>query len=64
MVKKLAKDLEENPYAFAILQTLGFYHMYLFHTDEPQKQSLSHALKISFSTAKTIEVKRQSRTLN
>ena len=62
-VKKLAADLEHNPYAFGVLQSLGFYHMYMFHTDEPQKQALSSALKISFTYAKAIEVKKTGRTL-
>lgn len=62
-VKKLAADLEKNPYAFGILQSLGFYHMYMFHTDEPQKQALCETLKISFSQAKAIEIKKPGRTL-
>ncbi|TCP15956.1 metallophosphoesterase [Simplicispira metamorpha] len=62
-VKKLAQDLEKNPYAFGVLQTLGFYHMYMFHTDEPQKQALCSVLKISFGQAKAIEVRKPGRTL-
>lgn len=62
-IRKLAEDLEGNPYAFAILQTLGFYHMYMFHTDEPQKQALCKTLKISFEQAKAIEVKKTGRTI-
>lgn len=62
-VRKLAKDLEKNPYAFGVLQSLGFYHMYMFHTDEPQKQALCEALQISFGAAKAIELKKPGRLL-
>lgn len=62
-VKALAEELEKNPYAFGILQTLGFYHMYMFHTDEPQKQALCSTLKISFEQAKAIEVRKPGRML-
>ncbi|MDN3224056.1 STAND family AAA ATPase [Pseudomonas nunensis] len=58
-IRKLASDLDHNPYAFGILQTLGFTHMYMFHTDEPQKQALCSTLKISFEKAKTIEAKKR-----
>ena len=63
-VKKLARDLEKNPYAFGVLQSFGFIHMSMFHTDEPQKQALSSVLKISFPVAKAIEVKKQGRILH
>lgn len=62
-VRKLAKDLDKNPYAFGILQSLGFYHMYMFHTEEPQKQALCEALQISFGAAKAIEIKHPGRML-
>jgi NAD(P)-dependent dehydrogenase (short-subunit alcohol dehydrogenase family) len=62
-IKKLASDLEHNSYAFGVLQSLGFYHMYMFHTDEQQKQALSSILKISFLHAKAIEMKKVGRTL-
>lgn len=62
-VKSLAGDLEKNPYAFGVLQSLGFIHMYMFHTDEPQKQALSSTLKISFQAVKAIEMKKQGRML-
>lgn len=63
-LKKLAKDLDGNPYAFHVLQHLGFYHMYLFHTDETQKQALSKVLNISFEQAKAIELKKSIRTMS
>ena len=63
IVRRLASDLEDNPYAFGVLQQLGFYHMYMFHTDEPQKQALCSVLKISFSEAKAIEMKKGGRIL-
>jgi len=62
-VRKLAAQLEKNPYAFSVLQSLGFYHMYMFHTDEPQKQALCETLKISFEQAKAIEVRKAGRIL-
>lgn len=64
LVKKLAEDLHGNPYAFGILQSLGYFHMSMFHTEEKQKQALCHILKISYLAAKAIEVRKQSRTLN
>lgn len=63
-LKKLAKDLDGNPYAFHVLQHLGFYHMYLFHTSETQKQALSKVLNISFEQAKAIEIRKSVRTMN
>jgi hypothetical protein len=62
-IKSLANELEKNPYAFGVLQSLGYIHMYMFHTDEVQKQALSHALKISFQAAKAIEVQKSVRML-
>ncbi len=62
-VRRLAAQLDKNPYAFGVLQSLGFYHMYMFHTDEPQKQALCNTLKISFEQAKAIEVSKAGRTL-
>ncbi len=62
-VKGLARDLEKNPYAFGVLQSLGFFHMSMFHTEEPQKQALSSALKISFHAVKAIEVRKRGRLL-
>lgn len=64
VVKRLASDLDRNPYGFAVLQTLGFYHMYMYHTDEVQKQALCATLKISFDTAKSIEISKPGRTLS
>lgn len=62
-VRKLASQLEKNPYAFGVLQSLGFYHMYMFHTDESQKQALCETLKISFEQAKVLEVRKAGRLL-
>ena len=64
LVKKLAGELDGNPYAFGILQSFGYFHMSMFHTDEKQKQALCHVLKISYLAAKAIEVKKQGRMLN
>ncbi|MFC4160764.1 STAND family AAA ATPase [Chitinimonas lacunae] len=58
-IKTLAKDLDKNPYAFGVLQSLGLYHMYMFHMDEPTRQSLSNALKISFSATRTLTPRRK-----
>lgn len=62
-VKALASTLENNHYAFGVLQSLGLFHMYMFHTDEPQKQTLCSALKISFEKVKEIGVKKSERLL-
>ena len=63
-IRKLAEDLERNPYAFGVLQSLGFSHMYMFHMDEPQKQSLSSMLKISLGAVKSTDIKKSARMLN
>lgn len=62
-LKKFAHELDSNPYAFGVLQTLGIFHMYMFHTEEPQRQALSEALKISFEKTKSIEIKKSGRLL-
>lgn len=64
LVRRLAGDLDGNPYAFGILQSLGYFHISMFHTDENQKQALCHVLKISYKAAKVIEVRKQGRILN
>lgn len=62
-IKKLAEDLDKNPYAFGVLQSLGFMHMYMYHTDERQRQALSQALNISISAKKTLTSRRGERLL-
>lgn len=60
-IRKLAEDLDKNPYAFGVLQSLAYVHMYMFHTEEQQKQALCSALKISFRAAKAIEINKPGR---
>lgn len=62
-IKILAADLEKNPYAFGVLQSLGFMHMYMYHTDEKQKQALSQVLNISISAKRTLTSRRGERLL-
>lgn len=62
-IRTLAKELERNHYAFTVLQSLGYMHMYMFHTDESQKQSLAKLLKISLASTRALETKRDVRLL-
>lgn len=64
MVKTLSESLDKNPYAFGVLQSLGYMHMYMFHTDESTKQALCKALKISLTATKAIEANKRARILN
>lgn len=50
-IQRLSKDLRDNSFAFRILQSLGYYHLRMFHTDEPEKQKLCAALKINRQAA-------------
>jgi predicted MPP superfamily phosphohydrolase len=56
-VKRLAEDLKDKPYAFGILQSLGFQHMYLYHTSEADRQALCSHLKLTLSATKTVLTK-------
>lgn len=58
-VKKLAEDLKDQPYAFQILQTLGFQHMYLYHTSESDKQALCSHLKLTFTDTRAALAQRK-----
>ena len=51
-IKRLAEKLEAKPYAFGILQALGFQHMYLYHTSDSDKQALCSHLKLKLSTTR------------
>ncbi|WP_295760599.1 metallophosphoesterase [Undibacterium sp.] len=55
-IGKLAKELEDNHYPFAILQYLGASHLYQFHTSKGEKDQLCSILKISEKDMKTIEL--------
>jgi len=63
-IRQLAKELERNHYAFSVLQTLGYMHMYMFHTEESQKQSLAKLLKISVAATRTLEVMKAGRRIH
>ncbi|WP_081435603.1 metallophosphoesterase [Paraburkholderia xenovorans] len=53
-VKRLAEELKDKPYAFGILQSLGFQHMYLYHTSEADRQALCSHLKLTLSATRTV----------
>ncbi|WP_197326632.1 metallophosphoesterase family protein [Ralstonia solanacearum] len=53
-VKRLADELKDKPYAFGILQSLGFQHMYLYHTSASDMQALCSYLKLTLSATKTV----------
>lgn len=56
-IAKLAKDLDDNHYPFAILQFLGATHLYQFHLDKADKDKLCSILKITDRDMKTIELR-------
>lgn len=58
-VKRLAEDLKDQPYAFQILQTLGFQHMYLYHTSESDKQALCSYLNLTFTDTRAALAQRK-----
>ena len=61
---KLSKDLKENSFSFTILQSLGFYHIHMFHTEIELKQQLSQALKIDIATSRRIDLKSKDSKLH
>lgn len=62
-ISALAKELEGNPLAFAILQALGAYHLQMFHTRDDDKQRLCEYLKISMQASRSIDLRGQGRKL-
>lgn len=46
-LKKLAKNLQDNPLAFKVLQSLVLYHIHMFHTPDSEKQALGHLVKVN-----------------
>lgn len=56
-IRKLAKDLKDNHFAFTILQSLAVYHLHLFHTRDKDKQKLCAQLKIKMATSRAIDLK-------
>jgi len=54
-IKKLAKDLRHNPFAFAILQSVGLRYLHLFFVAPQDKQRLCSALNIDFKSAQFID---------
>ena len=54
-IQALGKDVRDNHFAFEMLQSLGYYHLRMFHTDEIEKQKLCAALRIGRKAADTIK---------
>ncbi|BCM25720.1 STAND family AAA ATPase [Methyloradius palustris] len=55
-IRKLSEDLQPNAFAFTILQSLGVFHLYLFHTSFEEKQNLCKYLKISMDSSLSIDL--------
>ena len=53
---KLANSLEDNIFAFTILQSLIAYHLHMFHTTDSEKQRLCMIAKITMSNARSLEM--------
>ena len=50
-IRALARELEGNGIAYAILQGLVHYHIHMFHTTDAERQQLGAALKINLRPA-------------
>jgi len=51
---QLATELERNPFAFWILQTMGVRHLHLFHIKIRDRQKLCEMLQIEFTESSGI----------
>jgi hypothetical protein len=56
-IRKLARDLESNVFAFTILQSLAAFHLHLFHTRDDDKQKLCAYLKIEMADSRAVDAK-------
>ncbi|MGH8507069.1 MAG: metallophosphoesterase [Stenotrophobium sp.] len=54
-IRKLSASLKENPFAFAVLQSIGAYHIYMYEMREDEKQRLCALLDISLQNANALD---------
>jgi hypothetical protein len=54
-IRRLARDLRNNPFAFKILQSIGVRHLHLFFVPTRDRQKLCDALRIEFKTSSFID---------
>ena len=62
-LRRLAEDVESNPFVFRMLQSLGAWHIRLFHMSEQDRQRLCAHLRIEISDAKFIDFHAGGRRL-
>lgn len=58
-LRKLAEDLERQPFAFNMLQGLGAFHIRLFHMEERDRQRLCAHLRIQITEAHAMDFNAQ-----
>ncbi len=59
LLRRLAEDLEQHPFAFKMLQSLGAFHIRLFHMEESNRQRLCSHLKIEITSAHALDFNAQ-----
>lgn len=62
-IRRLAKELEHNPFAFGILQSMALRHLHLFHVKTEDRQKLCSMLKIEFAASRGIDLKTKNTKL-
>jgi hypothetical protein len=64
-LRRLARDLRGNVFAFKVLQGMGVHHLHLFHVKRKDKQRLCETLKIEFSGSRFVDLKtKDTKILN
>lgn len=59
-IRKFAEELEHNPFAFGILQSMALRHLHLFHIKTEDRQRLCQMLKIEFASSRGINLKTKN----
>lgn len=54
-IRRLARDLKNNPFAFKILQSIAVRHLHLFFVPSRDRQRLCEALRIEFKGSSFID---------
>ena len=62
-IRKLAAELKDNSFAFKILQSLGYNHLYQYHMRETEKQRLCSYLDITITKSHKIDFQTKHRKL-
>lgn len=55
-IRRLARDLKNNPFAFRVLQSIGVRHIHLFFVSAQDRQKLCEALRIEFRSSSFIDL--------